>query len=204
MECFNIMEGTSLVRIFHASPNAPAVDVYVDNKLVAENLQFTQFTDYMPVAVGQHMVDIYAAGTRENPVIAVVLKVPNKEILTVAATGDVNDLELIVLEDNSKDGITEGSSTVRAVHLAPNAPGVDIKANDMTLANDLKFREMTDYVVVPPGTYRINVTAHGSNDSVLMFNILLEANTISTVYVCGDLSNLQPFHVLDGGTYICK
>ncbi len=204
MECFDIMEGTSLVRIFHAAPNAPAVDVYVDGAVVAQNLVFTEITDYMPVPVGDHMVDVYAAGTKEQPVIAVVLTVPDRKILTAAATGNLDDLKLIVLDDDSKNGVTEGKSTVRAVHLSPNAPGVDITANDMQLAKDLMFREMTDYVVVPPGTYRINVTATGSQDSVLMFNIRLEANTISSVYVCGDLPNLEPIHVLDGGTYLCK
>lgn len=204
MECFDIQEGTSLVRLFHATSAAPAVDVYMDDTLVAENLEFMQFTNYMMIPMGEHMVDVYAAGTKENPVIAVVLSVPDRMILTAAATGNMDDLQLVVLEDDSESGVTEDSSTVRVVHLAPNIPGVDIMANNMPFANNLMFRQMTDYVVVSPGRYRINVMDHDSNASIVMFDIVLEPNTISTVYVTGDMPDLQPIHLLDGGTYLCR
>lgn len=204
MECFDIQEGTSLVRLFHATSAAPAVDVYLDNTLVAENLEFMQFTNYMSLPMGEHMVDVYETGTQEEPVMAVVLSVPDRGILTAAVTGTMEDLQLIVLEDDSERGITEDSSTVRAVHLVPDAPAVDITANNMPVANDLRFRQMTDYVVVAPGRYRINVLGHGSQDSVVMFDIVLEPNTFSTVYISGDMSELEPIHLLDGGTYLCR
>ena len=204
MECITIEQGTSMVRIFHAVPKAPAVDVYLNNMLVAQGLQFTKLTDYMPVPMGQYNVQIYATGTKSNPVISAMLDVPEGEILTVAATGNLNDLKLIVLNDNSEMGVIADGSTVRAVHLAPNAPGVNITANGIPLANNLKFREMTDYVTVPQGTYQIDVTAYSNNMSVLMFDLPLMNNMIGTAYVLGDLPDLMPMYVVDGGTYLCK
>ncbi len=204
MECITIEQGTSLARIFHAAPKAPAVDVYLNNMLVAQGLEFTKLTDYMPVPMGQYNVQIYATGDRSNPVISAMLDVPQGEVLTVAATGDMNDLKLIVLNDNSEAGVIADGSTIRAVHLSPNAPGVNITANGVPLANDLKFREMTDYVAVPQGRYNISVSASSNNTPVLMFELSLMNNVIGTAYVLGDLPNLMPMYVIDGGTYFCK
>ena len=47
MDCVKIESGTSLLRVFHAAPQAPAVDVYINEKLVFSNLQFTQFSSYV-------------------------------------------------------------------------------------------------------------------------------------------------------------
>ena len=204
MECITIEQGTSLARIFHAAPNAPAVDVYLNNMLVAQELEFAKLTDYMQLPMGQYNVQIYAAGDKSNPVISAMLDVPQGEVLTVAATGDMNDLKLIVLNDNSESGVIADGSTIRAVHLSPNAPGVNITANGVPLANNLKFREMTDYVTVPQGRYTINVTANSNNMSVLMFDLALMNNVIGTAYVLGNLPNLMPMYVIDGGTYLCK
>lgn len=204
LECIRIEQGTSWVRLFHAAPNAPAVDVYANNMLVTQGLQFTKMTDYMALPTGQYNVQIFATGDRSTPVISAMLDIPDGEVLTAAATGAMNDLKLIVLKDNNDTGVSDEGSIIRAVHLSPNAPGVNITANGVPLANDLKFREMTDYVMVPDGTYNVEVTAHSNNMSVLTFPLQLMDETIGTAYVLGDLPDLIPMYVIDGGTYVCR
>ncbi len=41
--------GTSYIRVLHAAPNAPAVDVYVGDMILFNNLTFGQFSSYIPV-----------------------------------------------------------------------------------------------------------------------------------------------------------
>ncbi|WP_375536390.1 DUF4397 domain-containing protein [Alteribacillus sp. HJP-4] len=48
-----------MVRILHASPDAPAVDVYVNDEAVVEDAEFKDATDYMDLPEGDHEVAIY-------------------------------------------------------------------------------------------------------------------------------------------------
>ena len=47
MDCFEIKNNSSLVRVFHAAPQAPNVDVYVNDQMVFSNLAFGDFTRYV-------------------------------------------------------------------------------------------------------------------------------------------------------------
>ena len=44
------------VRILHASPDAPAVDVYVDGNAAVEGAKFKDATDYLMLPAGPHKV----------------------------------------------------------------------------------------------------------------------------------------------------
>ncbi|WP_254765167.1 DUF4397 domain-containing protein [Natrinema marinum] len=57
--------GSALVRLVHASPDAPAVDVYADGELVFEDVAFTDSTDYVPVPAGARTVSVRPAGGDE-------------------------------------------------------------------------------------------------------------------------------------------
>ncbi|MFA9503988.1 DUF4397 domain-containing protein [Natrinema sp. H-ect1] len=54
--------GSALVRLVHASPDAPAVDVYADGEPVFEDVAFTDATDYVPVPAGARTVSVRPAG----------------------------------------------------------------------------------------------------------------------------------------------
>ncbi|MFL8938408.1 DUF4397 domain-containing protein [Rossellomorea oryzaecorticis] len=84
----------AMVRIIHASPDAPAVDVYVDGKAVVEGAEFKAATEYMNLPAGEHKVEIYAAGTMgsEDPVISQSLTVEEGMAYTVAAANTVDNL----------------------------------------------------------------------------------------------------------------
>lgn len=46
---------------------------------------------------------------------------------------------------------------VRIMHAVPDAPNVDIYANDNLIANNLAFGDYTEYLTIPEGTYKISV-----------------------------------------------
>lgn len=58
--------GSALVRLVHASPDAPAVDVYADGEPVFEDVAFTESTDYVPVPAGSRAVSVRPAGGDET------------------------------------------------------------------------------------------------------------------------------------------
>ncbi|TDL82705.1 DUF4397 domain-containing protein [Peribacillus frigoritolerans] len=180
-------ENDAMVRIVHASPDAPAVDVVVDGKTVVEGAEFKAATDYMMVPAGDHKVEIFAAGTVADgePVISADLTVEAGMAYTAAAINKLDSLELKVLNDDNM--VTEGKAKVRVSHLSPDAPAVDVavKGGDV-LFPGAEFKGVTDYIEVDPGSYDLEVRGAGTEDVVLdLAGTELKANMAYTVIAVG-------------------
>mgnify|MGYP002684669816 CR=1 FL=1 len=54
------------MRVLHASPNAPALDVYIDDSPRFPNLTFGQLSDYVSLWPERHRLTVSPAGTRSG------------------------------------------------------------------------------------------------------------------------------------------
>ena len=204
MDCVKIESGTSLVRVFHAAPQAPAVDVYINEKLVFSNLQFTQFSSYVKLKEGEYRIDIFQTGTMLQPIISGSLDLDEGQMLTIAAIGNLDDLSLLVINDNADKKASPKVSSFRVVHLSPNTPAVDILVNNKILVENLAFKQNTSYVDIAPGSYNIEAVLSSNKESVLVFGVMLKANRIYTIYIVGESPNLRAIQSVDGNTYLCR
>ena len=204
MDCFEIKNNSSLVRDFHAAPQAPNVDVYVNDQMVFSNLAFGDFTRYVYLDEGEYNVSVYLAGQKDRPVINQMVDVPSQQIFTIAATGNLDNLGLLVIPDKVSKSPSQNYSSVRVIHLSPNAPGVDILVDGDTLFEDISFGEGTDYVDLNPGTYNVNVVLNTDKSVVLPLKVTLNPDKIYTIYIIGNPPTLQAVQVVDGNTYACR
>lgn len=204
MYCFEIKNNSSLVRVFHAAPQAPNVDVYVNDQMVFSNLAFGDFTRYVYLDEGEYNVSVYLAGQKDRPVINQMVDVPSQQIFTIAATGNLDNLGLLVIPDKVSKSPSQNYSSVRVIHLSPNAPGVDILVDGDTLFEDISFGEGTDYVDLNPGTYNVNVVLNTDKSVVLPLKVTLNPDKIYTIYIIGNPPSLQAVQVVDGNTYACR
>lgn len=201
-----IQQTESYIRILHASPDAPPVDIYVNEKLIASNIPFKSFTEYYALNPGLYNVKVYPTGQRQNPVIDRDLRVPPNGIYTVAAVNKLSDITLYPILDTPMP-IPIGKVYVRFVHLSPDAPNVDVKlADGTTLFEDVEYKEVTDYILANPGTYAFNVYPTGTNQSVLYVpNQTLKGNRFYSIYAVGLADGeppLQALTPLDGNSYL--
>ena len=204
MDCFEVKNNSSLVRVFHTVPDVQVVDVYINGQMVFTNLAFGDFTNYIYLDEGEYNIAIYASGKTDQPAINQMVDIPSQQIFTVAATGDLNDLSLLVIPDKITKSPSQRYSSVRIIHLSPTAPGVDVVVNGDTLFEDIQFREGTDYVDLNPGTYNINVLLNSDKSVVLPLKVTLNANKIYTIYIIGNPPSLRAVQVIDGNTYVCR
>lgn len=204
MDCFEIKNNSSLVRVFHAAPQAPNVDVYVNDQMIFSNLAFGDFTRYVYLDEGEYNVSVYLARQKDRPVINQMVDVPSQQIFTIAATGNLDNLGLLVIPDKVSKSPSQNYSSVRVIHLSPNAPGVDILVDGDTLFEDISFGEGTDYVDLNPGTYNVNVVLNTDKSVVLPLKVTLNPDKIYTIYIIGNPPTLQAVQVVDGNTYACR
>lgn len=192
----------SYIRVLHAVPDAPNVDVYADDQLIAEDLAFGKYTDYISVPEGNYEITVYAAGTRSNPVLNNMLTVRPDTIQTIAAVGTLNTIGLLAIPDRM-DGSEPGKALVRFCHLSPNAPAVDITLPDGTiLFRNVSFKQLTPYLAVNPMNYTLQVRPTGTSTVVLSVpNVNLRQGMIYTIYAIGLVGNepeLSALLVMDG------
>ncbi|MFC3885183.1 DUF4397 domain-containing protein [Bacillus songklensis] len=173
----------SMVRIVHASPDTPSVDIYLNDEQVVSEASFSDVSDYLSVPEGTNTVDIYASGTKgqKDPVLSASVNVKGGMTYTLAAANTLQNLELEVLEDDM--GITRGKAKIRVSHFAPDAPAVNVGVkNGDVLFNNLAFKQTTEYKELKPNTYDLTVTTADGNQLELdLSGTRLAENTVYTV-----------------------
>ncbi|ABZ84628.1 conserved hypothetical protein [Heliomicrobium modesticaldum Ice1] len=200
------VDGRSYLRVLHAAPNAPPVDIYANNVLIIRRLPYSRFTQYFPVLPGRYRIEVFPTGTRTTPVIVAVVDIPDRAIITAAAVGVLPNLSLLPIADPRLPRRPD-TVYIRFAHLSPDAPAVDVTLpNGTVLFRNVSFRQVTDYIPVPPGTYTLQVRPAGSTQVVLTVpNVRLLPNRFLTVYAVGLAGGRPPLRALiplDGNTYL--
>jgi hypothetical protein len=184
-------EGQARVRIVHASPDAPNVDIWVDGAVAVSNLAFNTATEYVALPAGDHAVAVTpAGGTAADAVIDATLTLEAGMDYTVAAVGQVADIEPLVLEDNNA-APAAGKAHIRVVHASPDAPNVDVAvAGGPVLIENLAFPTASDFLPVDAGSYDLDVRPTGTETVAIDINgFMAEAGTIYTVFATGLLAD---------------
>jgi len=199
--------GTANVRAAHLSPDAPDVDIYVDDERVLSSVSFGAVSDYLEVPAGSRTVKITAAGDEDAVVFEGDVDVAADTAYTVAATGELEgerEFQPQILED---DVSSPGSDTarVRIGHASPDAPAVDVTlaSDGSALADGAAFGD-TATVEVPAGQYTLQIrpdTPDNDGDVVTEFTVDLAGGAVYSAFAAGyltpgDDSGDEPFDLV--------
>lgn len=180
------------VRAFHASPDAPAVDVLVNDTIRAfEGLAFEGVTGYAPLATDTYNFKVVpTGGGAGDAVIDADLMIDGMTDYTIVATDVLANITPIVLvDDNSLDA---GNARIRFFHGSADAPAVDIRVagGGPTLFSNVSFQESGGYVAVPGGMYDLEVVVAGTDTVALSVpGLSVNSNTVYSVFATGLLAD---------------
>jgi hypothetical protein len=94
---------------------------------------------------------------------------------------------------------TMSTGSVRAAHMSPDAPNVDIYVDGSAVLEDVAFGTVSGYLDVPAGDREVEITAAGDADtSVFSGTVPVGADTAYTLAAAGEISEGadEPFEVL--------
>jgi hypothetical protein len=186
-------QATASINVIHASPDAPGVDLLVDNsKVNTVVLNFPEASGYLKVFSGTRNIKVNATGTN-NSVINADLTFSADRYYSVYAYNRLASIAAIVVEDNLVMPAA-GQAHIRFFHLSPNAPIVTVGtlsgATFTPVFSNRGFETQAtasanqNFTPVAAGTYTFDVQANGT--SVLNLpNIVLQAGKIYTVFAKG-------------------
>jgi trimeric autotransporter adhesin len=156
----------AMVRVLHASPDAPMVNLWVNDAVVKSKLDYQQSTGNLTLPEGSYKIAVEGIIPGGNAVVIGPVNLPlaGKTHYDIVAVNSVSKIEPLVLSDT---GMLSDSTKVRVrvAHLAAAAPAVKVfvTAPDADLASatalgSFAFKGTLGPVEVAAGNYRIRVT----------------------------------------------
>jgi Domain of unknown function (DUF4397) len=139
------------LRIVHASPDAPAVDVLLDGKEIAKDAAFKAVTPFMEVREGPHKLVITQHGDAKKIVLERNLELRPGRYYTVAAAGMLKDIRAVEFMATSLK-LSSTMARVNVYHLSPDAPRIDlidVDRNMTRIARDLRYERVASALLRP-------------------------------------------------------
>ena len=165
----DVPERDAQLIVVHASPDAGAVDLYVDGALLLPDVAFPAVTDPpLGLVAGEHRLQVVpAGGAPEDALIDETLGLDEGTTTLVSAVGPVAEIEAAVYQVDVSP-VAAGQARLRVVHNSADAGPVDVAlADGDVLAAGVGFPDAGEYVEVGAGTYDVEVRSAGGERQLL-------------------------------------
>lgn len=170
---------TPTLRALHASPDAPAVNIWVNGAVALPGVDYAQGSGFVPV-VEDNNVQVEAIIPGGNAiVIDADLPLDYSSETTVIAVDDVaGPVRPLVITNDSDSRIADGYFRAQVVHAAQGAPEVDIYVTafgaDLSASAPINgagspvfFEDYTGQLEVTAGDYQIRITPDSTPGTVV-------------------------------------
>jgi hypothetical protein len=166
------------MRVIHASPDAPAVNIKLDGDVAISDLDYAQSTGFVDLAAKDYNITVEGIIPGGNMDVINVAGFPlaKNDRTTVIATDVVANITPLVVADSAVAPASD-EVALRVVHASPaaaslvadvdvyvTAPGDNIAAASPALT--FAFQEAIDAGALPAGVVQIRATGAGSKNVV--------------------------------------
>ena len=184
-----MMDKSAYVRVVHASPDAPAVDVFLDGKQTVDGAAFKAVTSFGDVPAGKHSVLVTVHGDKKE-VLKQEFDLKAGTYYTVAATGLLKDIKLTAFTASSMM-MSKSKAKINVYHLSPGSPNVDALAVDMKnakIVSNLAYGKMVTKLVNPMGV-NLNIVPAGKMTPVVknLSGVSIAAGKSYSIFAMGTL-----------------
>jgi hypothetical protein len=186
--------GKAGIRVIHLSPDAPAVDIWVNDSIEAvSDLSFPDGTGYLELDEGTYDFDVAPAGTSASDSVLAIedLSLMADMKYTAVAYDSVGSIKALALVDD-ESGLASGNIRVRAIHTAVGIAQVDIwnipeMGNPSILYENVDFGAVGGYLDLPAGAYTLGFDLDNDATPDVIFQLpSLTAGTIANVFAVTD------------------
>jgi len=202
----NLAREEAQIRVVHAVPGGPAVDVYAGDQSAFSNVEFKSVTPYR--VLGANLPEFKLLETGAAPTSTPMAE--NREViidgryytLIAIPKGDGEGVEIKALRDDH-DG-DDNKARIRVVNAARGLDDLDVRiqGQDDALFDDIDFSTEAGFNDVDPGTVTLIVTHEDSPRELLRItDLTLEAGkavTIVLTHPSAGSSKLEAIRVTEG------
>jgi len=175
-------------RIVNAAPQAASVRSLVDGTSTTTGTAYPGYSPYKSIAAGSHTVAVENEATPGATLASVTRNFAPGTDTTIVLTGNAGSNVATAYADTN---LATSAVSARFVNASPDAPAVQIVANDTVVVQSLARNQASDYVIMAGGTYTFTIK-NASTGAVLatVTDALLTATQTDTILVVGPVSTL--------------
>ncbi|MCC5877486.1 MAG: DUF4397 domain-containing protein [Candidatus Sumerlaeia bacterium] len=199
------------VRVVHLSPDAPAVDVFVNGTRAITEREFPSSSAFVPLTPGNYDFVVTPADADISTEVLSFLDVDlaTGNLLTAVAYDSLAEISgLAFVED--RDGLDPGNTRVRAVHTATGVGTVDIlnitdraARTGPVLFGALEFGSASSPQDLPADSYTVGLDIDQSGTAEYIFDLPgLPAGELVNAYAVNDNGSVFLLAQLESGATI--
>src|SRR5215213_2662718 len=160
-------DADATVRVLHAAPGAPAVDVLVDGQPLLAGVAYGTASDYATLTSTEHRLQVVPTGeTADAAVVDETIDTALGQAYILAVYGLLDEIGGDLYEVDLSE-IEPGSARVRLINTAPDAGAIDLlETGGDEWFGDVDLGAASDYRDIAPGTYSADV--RGEDDRSLL------------------------------------
>lgn len=193
------------VRLLHASPDAPPVDVKLGNgsgTALFAGASFMDLSNYLEVDEAAYSFAIAVADTTTEVEVYAPVTVNNGSVYTIVAHGTVNATDpypfsVRVFTDNGAGtetvDLAPGSSNIMAIHASPDAPGAGLLVDGVLVntSGPLEFPGNTGYLTADAGIRNLMVNAFGTSNTIIDVDAAFDADKYYSIFAINVLDSIE-------------
>jgi hypothetical protein len=155
----------ALISVTQASPDAPNLDVYLNNNQINFHpFKYGHTIDYLQAYTGERKITFYRQGTQEI-VASDTFRLNDKNIYSAFLANTINHPEVLLITDTLNKP-APGNAGVRFINLSPDAPAADLAvAGGSILVSNKSFKTNSPFIALPGNVkYTFEVRQQGTSN----------------------------------------
>ena len=182
-----VAQADAKVRVAHFSPDAEAVDIYIDGKKKMNSVPYLAMSEYVSLPAGKHTFEVRGSGTPATgpAILTAEQTLAAGSFSTIAAIGPLATIKAGIFSDKISTPAA-GKSKVRVIHAADGTADVDVSLKAGAIAfPKVAFGTATEYAEIDAASYDLQILAAGTQNVVLAKNVTLQGGGVYTIAAIG-------------------
>ena len=175
------------VRVVHAAPGSPVVDLYVNGSLASTGLGYAAATAFLAIPAGDSVKFQTTAtgGSLDNTLTSDSISLDAGQAYQFVVTGEPTDLKLTQMRLDLSP-LPAGQSRVRLVNASPDAGSIDLTIKDgNALITNVDYRGVSDYQTIDGATLTLDAVQHAGSTVLSEGSIDLKVGTVDDILLVG-------------------
>jgi hypothetical protein len=180
----------ALVRVVHAMPKGPTLDVFADDQKAFDDVSYKQVTPYkeLPDKLAVTFTVRLAGQDGGEPLAEKSEIISSGNHYTIVALPDTKAQLLLKVINDDLEPPSADKAKVRFIHVSPEAGEVDVYSRERkkALFDGVNFESEAGYCEVDPMKTTLEVRPEGKKNVLLTIpNAALDAGKIYTILIAG-------------------